>query len=232
MNDVVLATLITGTVAVITVMVTGVVGPAVMAYQLNKSRRAEKQLDWKRQDEVAEKAAATAKKLLEQQEAATQALEASTRSATVARQQTNSQLIAIHGLVNSNLTTALQADLDSTRRELAALVEIMEMKREAGHTVSVDAKVVIEQAKARVIELEKIMVERRAQDDVAKAQIDRGDAHAMAADAAELAAPAAAEHAARRIVPPVVTEKVPPVVKEAVMEAFAENAAAEAAKKD
>lgn len=222
-TDTVWIAFITGVVAIITGMVTGVFGPWIMARQINRTRSAEKQEDWSRQDEVAKRAESTARKMLERQDAATEALEASTRSSMIARQQTHSQLVAIHGLVNSNLTAALQADLDSTHRELAALMEIVEMRHSAGQSASAETTAAVTRAKTRARELEKIMNERREQDQVAKAQIDKGDAYALASDAAVRAAPMAAGIAARKAAPPVVTEVVPPVVKEAVKEALEEH---------
>lgn len=225
-----------------TTLITGVVAPLVMARRLNrnrqeekdqeyKNRQEEKDQDYARQDLVASRAEAASRALLLRQDEATRALEESTRNAAVAQQQTQTKLTSIVTMVDGNLTLVLDAELNSTRRELAALIELKELKIASGKPVSIETTVAIEQANARVVKLEKDIAKRRETDELAKAQIEEANIHAVAAAAAEKAAPKAAQKAAREIVPPVVAEEVPPVVKEAVKEALQEHDAASKAKK-
>lgn len=176
-----------------------------------------------RAEAVSNRAAEDARKALLRQDASTAALEASTRAAAIARRETNAQLQALHTLGNSHTTALVRAELDSTRREVAALREIVALKSEAGHKPSTSALVVIDMADKRIAELEALMADRKLSDELAMAQIEEGQSAGKAADAAAIAAKPAAEEAARKIVPPVVTEVVPPVVKAAVKEALNEH---------
>lgn len=205
------------------VAVPALLSPLLLSWLNNRNARKDREQDWKRQDTVAERAAEASRKLLARQDATAAALEASTRAANLSRQETYAQLSALHTLGNSHTTALVRAELDSTRREVLALREIMVLKAEAGHTPSVDALAVIETAERRIAELEKFMVQRKLTDELALAQIEEGQAAGKMADAAAIAAKPAAEEAARKVVPPVVTEVVPPVVKAAVKEALTEH---------
>lgn len=205
------------------VAVPAMLSPLLLSWLNNRNTQQAREQDWARQDEVAKRAAETSHKMLARQDAATAALETASRATDLARQETYSQLSAIHTLVNSNMTAALQAELDSTKRELVALREIMELKAAAGQEPSVEALAVIETAERRIAELDALLAERQRKDEIAKAQIEGGQQAGKIADAAVIAAKPAAEEAARKIVPPVVTEVVPPVVKAAVKEALVEH---------
>lgn len=215
MNDNVLLALI--------VAVPAMLSPLLLSWLTNRNARKDREQDWARQDQVANRVAEVSRQLLARQESTAIALEKSMLATTIAREQTFSQLDAISTMVDGNVTVVLQAELESTQRELTALREIMEIKRTAGQTASADATMVIATAVKRIVELQKLLADRRERDAVARSQIDSGNRRSYAAEAAALAAPAAAEKAARKIVPPVVTEVVPPVVKAAVKEALAEH---------
>jgi hypothetical protein len=45
----------------------------------------------------------------------------------------NGKLNTIHTLVNSNMTASMQAELDATKRELAMMHEVIDLKKRAGH---------------------------------------------------------------------------------------------------
>lgn len=205
------------------VAIPALLSPLLLAWLTNWNARKDRKQDWQRQDEVASRAAEASRKLLASQEAARAALDINTRSADLSRREIYSQLTALHTLGNSHTTALIRAELDSTRRELAALREIMAIKIGAGHKPSVEALAVIETAERRIAELETLMAERKLTDELAMAQIEEGQTAGKMADAATVAAKPAAEEAARRVVPPVVTEVVPPVVKTAVKEALAEH---------
>lgn len=198
-------------------------GPIVAWLAARNASKAREQ-DWKRQDTVAANAAESSRKLLASQEAAARLLEDNTRNAVHARQETYAQLQALHTLGNSHTTALVRAELDSTRREVAALREIMALKVQAGLAPNGGAaRAVIEAADRRIAELEELMAQRKKADELALAQIEEGQSAGKIADAAAVAAKPAAEQAARKIVPPVVTETVPPVVKAAVKEALDEH---------
>jgi len=125
---------------------TGVLSPLVLGWLNAKARMAEKEEDaenaeavkkaeWARQDEVAKQAAAVAK---EASDAATSAAAAAETVAKVAKQaQLDAAKAAktmigkidvVHTLVNSQMTSAMQAELDATIRELALMRELADMR--------------------------------------------------------------------------------------------------------
>lgn len=205
------------------VAIPALLSPLLLSWLNNRNTRKDRELDWARQDQVAERAAEASRKLLARQDAAAAALEASTRDASLARRETNAQLVALHTLGNSHTTALIRAELDSTRRELVALREIVALKIASGSKPGVESLAVIETAERRISELETLMADRKRTDELAMAQIEEGQSAGRVAAAAERAAKPAAEEAARKIVPPVVTEVVPPVVKAAVKEALVEH---------
>ena len=68
--------------------------------------------------------------------------------------QTNGQLKEIHTLVNSNLTEALRAELESTMRELASLKLIVDLNRERGREPTIEALALIGSTEKRIKELQ------------------------------------------------------------------------------
>lgn len=197
--------------------------PIVLRYLDNKNKIDEKAQDYARQDVVANRASEASREMLARQDAATAAQEDATRVATIARQQSLALQQATHTLVNSSYEAVLKAELEATKRELAALREIMALKSASGHQPGVEALSVIETAERRISELVVILANRKRKDELVQAQLEEGQAPGKIADAAAAAAKPAAEQAARKVVPPVVTEVVPPVVKAAVKEALNEH---------
>jgi hypothetical protein len=105
-------------------------------------RRQEKKQDYERQDEVANRAAHAAELLLAQN-----------HKVALASEKTLEQLGVIHVLVNSNMTAAMQAELDATIREHAGLIEIVELKKQHGDKPTTHALAVIESTDKRISEL-------------------------------------------------------------------------------
>lgn len=99
-----------------------------MAWLLNKSHKEERKIDMDRQDRVA-----------------IQVVNAS--------DITNEKLDTIHILVNSNMTAALQAELDATIRELAMMKEVIALNRAAGRAPSNEASKALEMTQAKIREL-------------------------------------------------------------------------------
>lgn len=203
--------------------VIAMLSPLLLSYLTTRNARIDREHAWAREDRVAELAAQTSRKMLEKQDTNIAVLEQTAKVAAAGQQQLDGQLKGLHTLVNSNLTIALQAELGSTERELEALREVRELKRGDGEKISAEAGAVIKTAEERVLELRRILADRRKTDALATAQAAGGDARALAMEAAAEAAPAAAAKAARDHVPPVVVEVVPPVVKTVVKEALKEH---------
>jgi hypothetical protein len=160
-------------IAVPTVIATSVV-PIFLAILTNGARRAEKIEEYARQDlvtartqEVAKQAAEAASLLAARQDdAAAQAaiaakllLAANERVAASAK-ATNNKLDTIHTLVNSNMTAAMQSELDATVRELAVMMELIELKKGMGTHPSVDTLAALKSANDKIVELGAVLRDR------------------------------------------------------------------------
>ncbi len=139
-------------IVAMTTAVTTTITPVSMALITARTARRDKLEDYARQDAVAAKAAEAAKLLI----AANVRVEASARG-------TSDKLDAIHSLVNSNMTAAMQAELDATVRELAMMREVIELKRTAGKEPSPESLAAKEMTKTRIAELTAALNDRRTQ---------------------------------------------------------------------
>lgn len=66
----------------------------------------------------------------------------------------------IHGLVNSNMTAALESERDAVMRELATMREIVAMRSAAGTEPSVDTLSTIRVTELRILELKSALADR------------------------------------------------------------------------
>jgi hypothetical protein len=131
-----------GMIVAATTLVTSTVAPVTMAIVTARQTRADKKADWARQDAVAKKA----------EEAAALLLKANERVAENTR-LTQNKLDVIHTLVNSQMTAAMQAELDATARELAMMQEVITLKEVAGHIPTAEAISAVESTRAKLAEL-------------------------------------------------------------------------------
>lgn len=69
------------------------------------------------------------------------------------RAATNVKLDVIHKLVNSNMTAALQGELNSTIRERAALIELSESRKDLGRVPAPETTAAIASADSKITEL-------------------------------------------------------------------------------
>ncbi len=177
---------------VIVAIFTSITAPLMLAHRTEKMHTADREADWKRQDEVANKAAQAAadlatnqqkiaavaaeaaRLLLEkqgettraQQEVAVQAAEAArlllANNERVAEIQelTNGKLDVIHVLVNSNMTAAMQGEMDATIREVALMTELLQLKKAAGLAPTVEALAAIDAANAKIKDLRLSLADR------------------------------------------------------------------------
>lgn len=83
------------------------------------------------------------------------------------------KLMVIHTLVNSTLSAALQAELDSTRREEMLLRELMTMRSDAGHDISDDQRAALGAVQRKIVDLSQAMADRREQNRLADIQMQR-----------------------------------------------------------
>ncbi len=140
-----------------------VFSPLILAYVSGRQRRREQVQQWEREDRVAVRAAEAEARAAD----SARLLLAVNREVVEATTVTNGKLDVIHGLVNSNLTTAMQAEYDATVRTLALMREVVALRREAGADPSVDAIAAIAATETRVAELKLALNERFVQSDLA-----------------------------------------------------------------
>jgi hypothetical protein len=154
-----------------------VVAPLLLSWQQQRHRRQEREEDYARQDEVAEKvrlaadqAAEAAKLLLERQDQASEQsaernrllVEANERAADSAA-LTNGKLDQIHTLVNSNMTAAMQSELDATVALLDTLREVVALNEAAGRQPTAEAVGRIDAMQKKVDELSANLTDRLKQ---------------------------------------------------------------------
>jgi urease gamma subunit len=134
----------------------------------NRERREDRKLDLKRQDAVAEQAREVAEQA---RETASLLVQSNERFAAVAR-TTNSKLDTIHGLVNSNLTAAMLAELGATEAGLALMRELTDDREARGIKPSPEAKARIIATEKRINDLKAQVRDRQDADRTAKRQAD------------------------------------------------------------
>jgi hypothetical protein len=110
----------------------------------------EKREDWKRQDEVARKAAGAAELLL-----------AENKKVAATAVETQHQLKEIHTLVNSNMTAAMQAQLVALKGQLALMERLANVAKP-----TVDETAAIAAVVSQIQELEAALKDRLAATEV------------------------------------------------------------------
>jgi len=159
---------------ILVALIVSVIAPIMVAYLTNKQNRANKQMDWDRQDAVAREAkrqqnevaaqAATAADLLlqAQRETASRTEEVARVAALTARDQ-SSQLRQIHTLVNSDMTAARQELLDQTRLLVVLYRKTLDDDKIAGRPSDSQDVKAYDDALVRVDQLQVILADRLAQ---------------------------------------------------------------------
>lgn len=138
--------------------------PLIIRRMDSKARAAEKVQDakasadereqkWARDDRVEERMKQTAAAVTARAEETARLLVTSNQRLARASDMTNDKLDGIHGLVNSNYTAAMQAELDARQESLASLREIIELKKAAGKEPNAATLHAIAVAENRVTEL-------------------------------------------------------------------------------
>jgi len=130
--------------------------PLLMAWLQGRNLRKVKEQDYARQDVVAER-------LFEQQEKVSARLLVNNTLVAVTSSETLGQLKVIHGLVNSQMTAALQSELDTRRHAQVLMMEVVDLKRASGHE---PAEATLQESVvngAKIAELERTIAERARQ---------------------------------------------------------------------
>ncbi len=125
-----------------TTLITSTIAPVVMTLITARQNRIDRAADWARQDTVAAK------------------LLASNEQLKVTGGVANDKLDAIHTLVNSNMTAAMQAELDATVRELAMMREVIGLNKAAGREPTAESLAAKEMTKTRIAELQATLADR------------------------------------------------------------------------
>jgi hypothetical protein len=135
-----------------------------------KIRREEKEQEYARLDLVAAKAEATRQEQASRTEEAAALLLASNLEVANTAKITNGKLDVIHTLVNSSLTGAMQSEADAVARELAMMLEVVELKRAAGKEPTEEVLAAIDATKAKIAELHAKLADRLKQAEIVTEQ--------------------------------------------------------------
>jgi uncharacterized membrane protein len=130
-----------------------VTAPLILMNRTAAMHREDRLADWARQDAVAAEAKAAAAKVAAQLQVVDQ------RVAEKA-DATNDKLDVIHTLVNSNMTAAMQAELDAIRREIVMMREVVALNLAAGRQPTVEALAAIEATQVKITTLEAQLADR------------------------------------------------------------------------
>jgi ABC-type multidrug transport system fused ATPase/permease subunit len=159
------------------VAIPAMLSPVLMAWMTNRNRRQEKQEDYTRQDQVAATAAESARRLDDNQAKAQEALrivaakaeetarllKENNKAQADAAVVTQGQLKQIHTLVNSNMTAAMQGQYDATERELTMMLEVIALKKAAGHEPNIETLALVEATKGKISQLSAAITDRATQ---------------------------------------------------------------------
>ena len=138
-------------------LIAAIVGPLLLAYLFNVQRSREKREQWQREDTAAATASEMFRALLDENRGVKRSMDA-----------LNEQIDVIHVLVNSNMTAAMQAELDATVRDLASMREVIDLKRAAGHAPTPIALAAVKATEEAVAELTAKLGDRLKQNAIAE----------------------------------------------------------------
>jgi predicted nucleic acid-binding Zn-ribbon protein len=137
------------------------ISPIILAALTNRARRQEKEQDYARQDAVAKAAKDSADAAKKAAEEVAAKLETTANTTNEKLSTTNEKLETlregqdvIHTLVNSNMTAAMQSELDTTRRTRVLMSELIELKKTSGHEPSTEALAELKTIDAKITELQ------------------------------------------------------------------------------
>lgn len=135
------ALIITVVASAVVAIFASVTAPLILAARTDRLHREDRAADWARQD----------------------ALAAAARTAVQeATEHTNGKLDVIHELVNSNMTAAMQSELDAVRRELAMMREVIALNQAAGREPDAETLAAVRATEAKITELAATLADRDA----------------------------------------------------------------------
>lgn len=138
------------TVSAVVAIFTSITAPLIIIRLGDRARRLDREAGWARQDALAAKAATAAAEIKAQADAA------------------DKKLDQIHGLVNSNMTAAMTAEAAAVERELAGMLEIIELRKALGQEPSGEALGAVDAIRGRLAELQSQLADRARQAEIAE----------------------------------------------------------------
>jgi hypothetical protein len=130
-----------------------VTAPLILAHRTEVMHREDRLADYQRQDRMAAEARAAAEEVANQ-------LQVVNKRVNTTAEETNGKLDVIHTLVNSNMTAAMQAELDAIRREIVMMREVVALNLAAGREPTVGALAEIEATDEKIRKLEVQIADR------------------------------------------------------------------------
>jgi hypothetical protein len=177
-------------VPVVVAIFSAVTAPLFLMWWMNRQRRKDKEQDYaredkireedrERQDAIADQAAEAASLLLDSNaRVAAAAAVANARQAERGKElhhkltKVGDTVDVVHTLVNSDKTAAMQAQLDSTERELVMMRENAELHKLLGRDPSAEALAAIKAAQVKIEELRAELTARHEQAAIAEQQME------------------------------------------------------------
>ena len=110
---------------IVVALFTSITAPLILSLLVNRQHRADKRMDYARQDAVAAKAEETAALLLASQKKAAELLVENNAAVAETAAAAQAQLTTIHTLVNSSLTASMEGQLEALKGQLATMVRLI-----------------------------------------------------------------------------------------------------------
>lgn len=137
-----------------------------------EERRTDKEQDWARQDAVADKLIASNAKVAASAKASSDIIAASAALTEEKLAELKVGQDQVHTLVNSNLTAAMEAQLEALEGKLIVQVQMHEYKKEAGKKLEPEAIASMEETTRKIADLKKSLEERAIQTKIADKKVE------------------------------------------------------------
>ncbi len=151
-------------------VVTAVIAPVVISMIAVRAHRIEKEDDWRRQDEVARRAAEASRAILQ----SNQDLHETTNENSAKLDRAAEATAVIHTLVNSSMTEAKKSELRALKAQVRLMEEMKDFRRTLTPPVEITAEgqAELDGILAQIHELEIQLQARVGAAEVAEKQID------------------------------------------------------------
>jgi len=156
------ASVLTALIVAVPTMLTAVAVPIILRLLDMKERREKEDRDDRRTGEIARRVEEVARVTKQRGDTATDEIFKNRQATVDSASVTNEKLDKIHGLVDGTMSTAIQSELDATKRELAMMNELIEMRKAHGQEPTRIALDALASTSGRIVELTKQMADRNA----------------------------------------------------------------------